>query len=57
LVFISWLWRREKVLIEKNLNWDNDCERHNNPNCKRQCHKSYAAATQELHRGDLFRAR
>jgi len=44
LVFISWLWRRKKVLVEKNLNWDNDRERHNNANCKRQSHKSHAAA-------------
>lgn len=42
LVFISWLWRRGKVIAEKNLNWDNDRERHSNHHCKRQRHQPQA---------------
>ena len=43
IYFITSLRRRGKVFAEKNLNRNNDRERHNNHHCKRQSHQPYAA--------------
>jgi len=45
----------ENVIAEKNLNWDNDRERHSDHHCKHQRHQSYTVGPTE-HRALATRA-